>query len=737
VAADSGLHSDRRLRLDAVRSRAAGTLAAIVLLGTLGLVTPGPAVAADGLTDVAATTYTLNPAAGRLDVAIDIAVANVKADTTVDVPCTKQVYDPVNGYQSVAGTCPQTTSYYVNRSFLWIEHGATRIAVTADHGGATITLSRRDVRFDVYRVGFNNVYNGGTLQLHVTYEVPGGAPRSAEPTRVGRAYASFCVIANGIDGGSTRVVAPSAYTMQVDPHNGSFTTAGSGGISTWQTPTMPDPFAFWACFTGDDPAGYQKSSLASPAGRAIELQAWPEDPVWNAAAKREIGDAVGKLETLVGRPLPGNGPIIVREVGSEELGAYAGTFTPSEMVARVGENLDQPGVVAHELSHSWFNDALFAARWLSEGSAGWAESTITGDPCTDPGAFPGAGSGAGSPNVADWKFAGPRATPHDLEVIDYEYGASCYLVSTLAGRVGPDRMRTVLAALIDHEAAYRSGAIVLRRPDGPVDWRAWLDAIDELGLIPAGVADLDYAQELVARFDGEAGIASLPARSKARALYHQLAVTIATWTIPEAVLRPMNEWRFDDATAAIQTEAAAFDALSAAARALPEVDALNGPVRQLVAVARNLAELSAAAAKASEQRVAAEAVAAAETAAAAPRDLVAQVGLVGVDFGPWLADGVAAVASVDGPTAQARADQVTGALAAAPGLGAVRLGAAASIILLWALGLLLVRRRRGADRRARERVAGDSAGTGVMTDVPTEDDEGTRLGDGEASVDIE
>ena len=41
-------------------------------------------------------------------------------------------------------------------------------------------------------------------------------------------------------------------------------------------------------------------------------------------------------------------------------------------MARVSEHLEL-GTVAHELAHAWFNDALFEARWMSEGSASWAE----------------------------------------------------------------------------------------------------------------------------------------------------------------------------------------------------------------------------------------------------------------------------------------------------------------------------------------------------------------------------
>ena len=200
-------------------------------------------------------------------------------------------------------------------------------------------------------------------------------------------------------------------------------------------------------------------------------QAWPEDPDWHGEVKRQLEDSLGKLETLIGRPLPGSGTVVVREVSDAGLGAYIGTFDAETSVARVSEDYTQPGVVAHELSHAWFNDSLFSGRWLSEGSAGWAESTITHLPCAAPGIYPG----AGAPTIANWAFAGPKATSTELNVIAYEYAASCFIVSSVVAQIGETRMRDVLASLMDRTIAYRSGQASLPGSSGSQDWRKWLE----------------------------------------------------------------------------------------------------------------------------------------------------------------------------------------------------------------------------------------------------------------------
>lgn len=656
----------------------------------------GPVAAADGLTETAATLYTVNPAAGRLDVQVDITVKNTKASVTSLYMCLKWVYDPVYGTYQVTSTCERTTDYYVNETFLWLESTATAIKATANAGSPKVTLYKKGDGYNEYRITFKAVYKGQTRNLHVTYQIRGGAPRTKADTRIGAAHVSFCVTSNGYDGGSTRVVLASSYDVTVDAHNGAFTSTATHGSVTYATPTMPKPEAFWACFDGDNLAGFKTSSLSSPGGRAIEVQAWPEDSEWHGEVTKQIEASLGKLEALIGRPLPGTGPIVVREVSDAGLGAYVGTFDAKTGVARVSEDFTQPGVVAHELSHAWFNDSLFDGRWLSEGSAGWAESTITNVPCPAPGAFPG----TGEPAIATWTFAGPRATAEELDVVDYEYAASCYIVASVASRVGPERMRDVLAALLDRTNPYRSDGLTIPGPSGAEDWRGWLDAVDELGLVPSGVDDLDYAQGLLLRYGATSDGALLTARSEARVQYHEIAGAVGAWILPEAILRPMGAWRFGDAIAAMRLEAAAFARVRAVTLALPDVDAENGPVRELVASAEDAAGLQTALDRATDQETAAQLVAGARADVAVKRDAISEIGLLGTDLRPDLVAAIGAVASIDLASATDHAARIQDELAAAPGQGLLRIGIACGLLLLIAIAIVVRRRRRRRRRIA-------------------------------------
>ena len=660
-------------------------LVAVLALGAIQLAAPAPAAAAGGRTDVATTTYTLDPVAGRLDVAINMTV------------------------QFTSGAVSDSIDYTV----VWLEEAAVARKVVADHGAATLSLEQRGYGFDLYRVAFSKIFPGQVRQLTITYRVPGGAPRSASTTRIGLAFVSFCLVSNGIDGGSARLVVPSEYKLQIDAHNGELEPSTHDGLTTYQTPALDDPTSFWACIYGDNAKAYTTTSLESPNGRTIELQAWPEDPSWNDQMEEQIQGALGPLEDLVGRGLPGNGPIIVREVSSGELGPYAGVFDPKEGIARVSEDL-QFGTVVHELSHAWFNDSLFESRWLSEGSAEWARSTVTKEPCEEPGPYPG----AGKPNLDHWRFTGPRASSEELAVVGYEYAAACWVVSLLVNRMDPDRMHDVLAALMDDELAYQSGDQVLYGRGEPEDWRQWLDAVDEVGLVPSGDTDLDYAQKLVATYGGgsETATALLPARSRARALYHDLVASIGDWTVPEAVLRPMSEWSFTNATVAIDFEASAFAAARSVTAALPEVDAVNGPVKDLVEEAGTQAELDAAVVAATEQQTAAEAIASARTRLAEPVDVLGKIGLLGTDLQPSLVAGIAAVATLDSPKAMAAAALIDATLADASQQGAIRVGIAIAVLLIVALlfAWLLLRRRS----RRRATAAGPEAGVSPEASAP-------------------
>jgi len=690
MAAAPRLHGTRRLHATArlhgtARLRGITHLRRVVLVATLlalglasvQLSSPRLAVGSNGYHETGTTTYTVNPSKGRLDVVIDLDFKNTSKSTS--------------------------TTYYVYVSvYVWLEHAATHVGVTTNLRGATIEKDKAGQGFDRWIIHLGRaIFYGETRKIHVTYQLLGGAPRSASFVRINPAFASFCVAAAGDDGGTARVVAPLGYQMTIEGEGGDLTSTTSGTWTTWSTGFLALPYDFWACLDGANPAGYTDTQLTSPSGQNIDLQSWPTDGTWLAQVKGEVDGTLAKLEQLVGRGLPRNGPIVVREVASTDLGPYAGIFDPTTGLARVGEEYGSGGTVAHELSHAWFNDSLFDGRWLSEGMAEWARVSVVPDTCPEPGPYPG----IGNPNLGVWQFAGPKATKAELEAVSYQYHAACYIVTTLAAKIGADGMRAVLAALFDHKVAYRSGKTVLDGPSAPATWQTWLDAIDELGMVPAGVTDLDVAQKLLQKY-GIANVGNvLDKRSAARAAYHQLGSSLGDWTIPEAILRPMAAWDFDGATKAMAHATAIHASLAHADQVLQGLGALDGPIAAAFSAAKTEADLAAVERQAADQAAAADAVAAAQAGVATPRDVFTTLGLLGVDLDAPMAAAFAGARAGDLSNAKAQSAAIATALTGASQQGVTRVAIVVAVTLVLLLLLILIIRRQRRRSRARLAIA--------------------------------
>ncbi len=129
--------------------------------------------------------------------------------------------------------------------------------------------------------------------------------------------------------------------------------------------------------------------------------------------------------------------------------------------------------------------------------------------------------------------------------------------------MGPYAMREVLAVVLDGRSPYDrlSAAGVARasawsatasskRRTRPVDWRQWLDIVDEVGLFPAGVPDLQLAQGLLVRY-GIAKRSGLQDRADARAGFHALRDLAPDGRTPVVVRRLLDTWDFADAWRAI------------------------------------------------------------------------------------------------------------------------------------------------------------------------------------------
>ena len=647
-----------------------GSLATLVLVAGLSLATPTATLASNGFIEKATTTYVVNAEKQRLDVTIDLTFKNIKKPTS-------------------------TVLYYYNSDYLWLEKDATNIKATGNFDVMRITKEKTSGQYSEYRFHFSPViYYGKTKNIHITYQIPTGDPRSDSWFRISPAYLDFCVIGNGLDGGKTEIKVPMSYTMSVDSEeNGTLGQTISGDTRVYTTGTNSNAYKFWACLSGEQADKYATTSVKSPSGREIDIQAWPDDPSWSTEIKGQIDDVLSELEKLIGQGLPGDGPISVREVGVGTLGQYGGFFDPDTGIARIGEDLEAKGLITHELSHAWFNGDLFQAHWLSEGHAEWARTSIDGDTCPTP-TYPG----TGKPNIDNWKFAGPRATDDELAIIDYQYAAACALIRQVAGKIGDEGMRTVIEAILNHDLAYRSGDEVLKGAKTAASWQTWLDLIDEVALADENTStEVATVADMLEPYGIVTGASNtLAQRARTRQQFHTLKAVLGEWTVPPVVLQAMASWHFDTASTAMGTIQKVYEASAKVSGVLPGADGFDGKPRTLMEAAATQADLDAALASAEDRLAAAAEVKAAWDASTAQHDVMTQVGLLGTNLQPMIDAAVQAIQDDDRDAARAGAKAVQAALADAASQGPVRVLLAVGIplLLLLVLVFFLLRRRR-------------------------------------------
>jgi hypothetical protein len=670
--------------------RAARTLVAGLFLGAALLAWPpsgpAPARAADeGISETAATTYRLLPEKGLIRVTIDLRVVNRRPDRTESAPC------PGN----VAGTCSRIVRYFVDRSTLAVEEEARSVRATVDGRPAAVRLGTPTGGYRIAGVDLPATYFGQSRRVRLTYDIRGGKPRSASWIRAGRAYASFCIVANGPDGGSVRAIVPAAY--EVSTTGAELRRIVSGDEVEYRSGSLADPYDFWACLEGVNPDGALRTPVAVD-GLAVELASWPEDPAWRAKVQDTVEEAIPALERLTGFSfVERRREIELREVAQQQLGDYAGWFG-SEGI-RLSEYYD-PATIAHELSHIWFNDTLFAETWLAEGHAGYVEAASGLAPasaCGDPGPPP-AGTEAA---LRSWQYLTPRSTDEDRAVVEFDYAASCWVVSRVVAAIGPDRFRAVLDAA-------RRGIRLYPDADTPaagrIDWRRWLDLVDVLGFEPGG-GDAGLAADLLVRFGVATDADELVRRAAARARYLEVRGAAGDWALPPVIDRAMAAWDFGPATEALDAAAAVLVATDVARRRAGDLELSEEAVRAVFEAARSADQLDGAAALAGRQGDVAAEVLAARAAVGAERDLETEVGLLGeAEPGALVGRAVDSLARGDADAASNLAGQARDALVAAAARGRERLtaavvagvvGAVLLVVLLVGMAAIVVRRRHG------------------------------------------
>jgi hypothetical protein len=665
----------------------------VILAGSATLASPGAVLAANGYADTGTTTYVINTAKSEIDVTVTEAIKNTTPSKTVYVTCTWW-----------GATCPEKENYYYYATYIWVPAQAVSVKASSDAGKVSQKVYKTDAYGRELELDYPAVYYGQTRTVKLTYVLP-GAPRASGDYRALKAYAEMCGSGTGLDSGTVTFVVPDGFDVTFSGATAINLSGDAKGMQTYSTGKIASADEFWTCMEATRPDVLTNTSVAA-GDQAFNLQAWPEDSKWATTVATEIQSDVPALETLTGLKMPG-GTIAVQEAGNWQLGEYAGTYSATTKTASITEGTD-PSTVAHELSHIWFNRELLDDPWMYEGLAGYSEKAAGAGnykPCTDPGAYPG----TGTPALGTWKYLDNNSTTTDEKVATWQYAASCYLITQVADAIGPDNFKAVLAAASKDEIAYLGTGPAEVSVDGgsSISSRALLDLIDERGMLPAGVTDLDQTQTLFGKY-GLYTADLLTARSQARSDYHTLLATTGTWGLPMAVRSAMASWDFAGAQTAMATVTQILTVRDQISKNLPGFKVDGSGLQTAYESAATQKDLDAVLVLANQEAAAASKVNQADQANSASRNVLQSIGLIGVDVSGPLAQANTDLKNAKPADATTSAQKVMDSINSSSSQGLLRIVLILLLILVL-LGIALLVRMLRRRRRARKALAAEAA----------------------------
>ena len=537
------------------RIRTVAVVSAVLALAAVTAASSTALGSDDQLQTRSTSTFRLQPAKHRVAVTVDLSVTNRIPD----------------GFDYVTSR-PQR--FYVKKFAVHIQKGATNVRVSGK--GSNIRRVREDEVIDTYKVIFPRIFRGQVAKVRVSYDLQAAGAGSSKMTRVTDAYSHFCWHGQLTDRADARAILPKGYSP--DTIGRGVRTRSVDG-ATWLTPKGQKDAKSLHCVESSKPNKLARNTITTPSGESVVVEGWPENPQWLNAVSGLVEATLPVLQAWAGSPLP-TAELVVRQSANQALGGYAGDFDGRSDEIRVGETTDDPATVTHELAHAWFNRSTMGETWMIEGSAEWASRVANGYWCSDPSTY----TASARSNLRDWQYLGIDADERENAVVSHQYAASCWIHQEITKAVGFDRMVDVNWALLERAPKY-GGA---QDPEAAVpDWREWLDAVDEIGLVPAGVEDLEFAEHLLVDF-GVADPNELADRAGARAYYH---AALDAWGeyLPEAVRVYMDAWEFDSAVAAMDVADVIVGDLNAVAYSADPADLYA--MWEAMATARSLADL--------------------------------------------------------------------------------------------------------------------------------------------------
>jgi hypothetical protein len=650
-----------------VRGRRTVPLVAALLAIGLAIVPPtaGPALAAEPLRLAVDATYTVQPDEARVRVTLEVTARNLRAPSA-------------------------TTIFYYSEIVLGIQREAAHVRASDTAGDLDVAVRRRPDYTSVNVSLRSRLLYDETARFEIAYDLPGGAPRSDSPIRVGGAFATFGVWAWGDAGrSSVEVRLPPGFESDVlgDALEVEKNDAG------WRLRADPaDPYAFYAIVDAENAAAYSRTRISLDGGVELVVLAWPEDGRWQDTVATTLEEGLPRLRDLIGLDWPVRHDLQVRERYTPALEGYAGVFYVDESID-VSEDLD-PVIIVHEASHAWFNEDLFTGRWISEGLAqeyAWRVITATGGDAAGP--IRPSPDDPAAVALTEWSHPG---VIRDQETDDYErygYAAAWWVIHEIVATVGEERMRYAFDSARRNTTAYLGAGPPEQHLD-PDGFARLYDLVEDVTAPPSARIDAAFRAFVMT----PAQTALLDGRTAARAAYRELLDAGAGWLPGWYVRRPMDAWQFSLATGRIAEASRVLelrDEVAAAAGALDLVP--DGTLRSAYESAG--AGFDAATAIATDELEALDAIDEARISLSAERDLVTTIGLL--DAAPEVPYDEARAAFEAGELDTAAGLAATSVAmivgASAIGGGRLLLGggvALAVLLLLLAVAFLAWRRRR-------------------------------------------
>ncbi len=483
------------------------------------------------LTIVGNARYDVQPQAKRIRVTVDLVMTNHLRDT-------------------------KTKRYYFDTAFLSVLPDASGFKLTSSGAtGARAVVSKKTSTYTLLKLTLGRrIYSGKTNTYRLVFDLVDAGGAASRDVRVGTSLVSFPVWAFATDstpGSTVKVTFPAGYEVAVEAGEIPAPVTAADGTTTLETGKLDKPLTFFAYLVGDRPGSYaERIETATINGSTIELtiRGWADDTPWADRVGSLVSRGLPVLAQEIGLPWPRQGGLAFHETVSRSTGGYAGLFDPSLGQVEVAYDAGD-FVVLHESAHTWFNGGLLTDRWANEAFASYYGLEAAKELKIK------ASADALTPDLEAARIplnAWGAVGRENEKTEDYAYAATLALARAIAERAGADGLRAVWADAAGKVGAYQpvvtgdgatSSAGTAAQPetvDGPPDWRALLDLLEER----TGVSYDDLWRKWVAR---TTDLPLLDARRAARTEYDKVVEAAGDWLLPRALRDAMRAWRFDQA----------------------------------------------------------------------------------------------------------------------------------------------------------------------------------------------